>query len=97
MSMSEETEPQNQPTWNTGDQVTISRGNKRGQIGKVVDVDTALQEYAIRLDEGGLLVASFSSVKAPIEPTVTRGQLTEALNSHGLDTAVILDRVFGQA
>jgi hypothetical protein len=89
--MSTETETQTQPTWATGDQITISRGNKRGQTGKVVDVDATKQEYAVRLDQGGLQVVSFASVKAPVEKTYTETEVRALLTGNGLDADAVLN------
>jgi hypothetical protein len=68
-----------QPQYQTGDQVTISRGKLRGELGRVIEVDTEREQYALNTSNG-LTVVSFSAVKPRVEPTITKSQLSNVLS-----------------
>lgn len=66
----------NTPKFSSGDTVTVSRGLNRGRSGKVLDVDTANGQYAVKFaDKGDMAVINFGNVKDPVEPTITKTAL----------------------
>jgi len=75
------TQPSQKPAYGPGDSVTISRGKLRGQTGRVLDVDTVREQYALSTADG-LTVVSFQAVKAPVEKTLTASQFREILDKH---------------
>lgn len=77
--MSEDIKPQ----YNTGDQVTISRGKLRGQDGKVIAVNEQGQKYAVQTADD-ITVVSFGAVKAKQEPTIGRTRLERDLVDFGI-------------
>jgi hypothetical protein len=78
------------PKYGVNDTVTISRGNKRGQTGKVVGIDADHEQYAVNLDSGAFTVVSYASVKPPVEKSFTLTEVADLLTRHGIRADSVL-------
>ncbi len=74
------------PKYEVGDEVTASRGINRGRVGKVLEVDTATEQYAVKFCQSAeglpnMAVVNFGNVKDPTERTYTRDEILELIDS----------------
>lgn len=89
-----ETQPKTGPmAYSAGDEFTIMRGIHRGKTAKVMDVDLANRQYAVKLTNGQFVVVNEVNVKAPTEGTVSAvnlaGLVTRWADSNGDAGALI--------
>jgi ribosomal protein L24 len=70
------------PAYKTGDSISIMRGIHRGKTATVLDVDTANEQYAVKLTDGGLVVVNFVNVREPQEVSITATALGAVLDAY---------------
>lgn len=63
-----------------GETVTIKRGKLAGRTGEVKNGPDSLDQYAVKLDTGELIVQKESNLRAPEELTITVSQLAKAMD-----------------
>lgn len=72
----------------TGETVTIKRGKLAGRTGEVKNGPDSLDQYAVHLDTGELIVQKGSNLRAPEEMTVTVRQLDQAIELARQETSL---------
>lgn len=66
-----------------GDEITVMRGLHRNEAALVIGVDATAQEYAVKFADGSFGLINAVNVRVPQEPTITAGQLAEAIGEYG--------------
>ena len=60
------------PRYAVGDYATISKGTHRGHEATVIAVDLENATYAVKVDDGALVVIKFGNLRRPVEATASR-------------------------
>lgn len=83
MSEDTNTQDENTPTYNVGDEITVMRGNNRNKVATVKGVDRNNKRYSVEYLDGSFDVITFVNTKPPVQGTITAGALASVIKTNG--------------